>query len=142
MKQCRTCNKLKEDTDYYLCKRKGGNPEARHTECKECTKERVKKNHNPERARDLHLQRNYDITLAEWNKMLEEQGTKCAICPSTKPGGKHNQWCVDHDHLTGQVRQLLCSDCNLVLGIVRDSTEHLERLIAYVIKHASSEKSL
>ena len=46
-----------------------------------------------------------------------------------QPGGKHNQWCVDHDHVAGAVRELLCKDCNIVLGLVEDSPEHLQRLM-------------
>ena len=44
-------------------------------------------------------------------------------------------FCVDHDHVTGKVRELLCKDCNIVLGIINDSPEHLGRLMAYIIKH-------
>lgn len=135
MKQCRVCNELKEETDFYKCGRKGGNPEARHTECKECAKTRIKATRDPERARDAHLRRNYGITLADFNRMVLSQGSKCACCRTDKPGGKHGQWCVDHDHVTGAVRELLCKDCNIVLGLVEDSPEHLQRLLAYIAKH-------
>ena len=139
MKQCRVCNELKEETELYKCGRKGGNPEARHTECKECAKTRIKATRDPERARDAHLRRNYGITLADFNRMVLSQGSKCACCGTDKPGGKHNQWMVDHDHVTGVVRELLCKDCNIVLGLVEDSPEHLQRLIAYVAKHTNEE---
>ena len=135
MKQCRVCHELKQETDFYKCGRKGGNPEARHTECKECAKTRIKATRDPERARDAHLQRNYGITLADFNRMVLSQGSKCACCGTDKPGGKHNQWCVDHDHVTGVDRELLCKDCNIVLGLVEDSPEHLHRLLAYIAKH-------
>ena len=135
MKECRVCHITKPDTDFYLCKRKGGNPEARHTECKQCAISRVKRTRDPRRARDLHLQRTYGITIEQWEQMLDDQNGGCAICGTTKPGGKHNQFCTDHNHLTNEVRQLLCMDCNVVLGIVRESPEHFERLVDYVIKH-------
>ena len=135
MKKCRVCHEIKEETDFYKCKRKGGNPEARHTECKECAKTRIKATRNPDRARDTHLRRNYGITLADFNRMVLKQSSKCACCGTDKPGGKHNQWCVDHDHITGAVRELLCKDCNIVLGLVEDSPEHLQRLIHYLVKH-------
>ena len=141
MKQCRVCNELKEETDFSKCGRKGGNPEARHTECKECAKTRVKATRDPERARDAHLRRNYGITLADFNRMVLSQGSKCACCGTDKPGGKHNQWCVDHDHVTGAVRELLCKDCNIVLGLVEDSPEHLQRLISYIAKHTCENSS-
>ena len=144
MKKCRVCNKLKNETDYYLCRRKGGNPNARHTECKECAKARIKATHasNPDTARNSHLLRNYGINLSDFNRMVLAQGAKCACCGTDKPGGKHNQWCVDHDHVTGSVRELLCKDCNIVLGLVEESPEHLQRLIAYIIKHKNNDQHL
>ena len=59
----------------------------------------------------------------------------CAICE--KPGdGKWKKLCVDHDHKTGKVRQLLCRNCNMILGQVDDNINHLEKLTEYLQKHA------
>ena len=135
MKTCRVCKKQKDELQFYLCKRKGGNPKARHTECKQCAITRVKANHDPVKARRAHLRRKYDISLEEYEQLLLLQGGKCAVCPATEAGGKHNVFCVDHDHVTGKIRELLCMDCNIVLGIIKDSPEHLGRLASYIIKH-------
>ena len=134
MKKCRVCHQQKSKTDFYKCGRKGGNPEARHTECKECAKARVKARHeaDPDKARDAHLKRTYGISLADFNRMVLSQGNKCACCGTNEPGGRFDQWCVDHDHVTGKVRELLCKDCNIILGLVEDSPEHLQRLINYI----------
>ena len=144
MKRCRKCFQDKDDQEFYLCKRKGGNPNARHTECKKCAKERIKlaNSANPDRARNSHLLRNYGITLADFNRMVLAQGSKCACCGTSEPRGKHNQWCVDHDHVTGLVRELLCKDCNIVLGLVDDSPKHLQRLTEYVLKHSQHNQCI
>jgi hypothetical protein len=137
-RKCRKCNEIKPLTEFYKTGRKNDkNPNERHHECKECTKARVSASHkaNPDKQRDRHLRRNYGITLAQFNCMVLAQGSKCACCGTDKPGGKYNQWCVDHDHVTGAVRELLCKDCNIVLGIIEDSPEHLQRLLQYIIKH-------
>jgi len=130
---CFRCKKTKDISKFYTDKSKTG---GRNYECKNCTKARVKATRDPERARDLFYRRNYGISLADFNRMVLLQGTKCACCGTSKPGGKHNQWCVDHNHVTGDIRELLCKDCNIVLGIVRDSPEHLQRLTEYVLKHS------
>lgn len=52
---------------------------------------------------------------AVYNKRLEEQEGVCAICERSEPGGR-GRWHLDHDRKTGQVRGLLCCDCNLKLG--------------------------
>lgn len=135
-RKCNKCGVVKPLTDFYKAGRKG-KPEERHHECKVCAKARIKAAHeaDPDRARDRHLRRNYGISLADFNRMVLSQGSRCACCGTDKPGGKHGQWNVDHDHVTGVVRELLCKDCNIVLGLVEDSPEHLQRLIEYIARH-------
>ena len=136
---CNKCGVLKPLIEFYKTGRKNDkNPDSRHYECKECAIKRVKKAYCPQRARKQFLRRNYDISIEEYDEMLELQSGSCAVCKTTQAGGKHNVFCVDHDHITGKVRELLCKDCNIALGIVKDSPEHLGRLIAYVIKHNDS----
>lgn len=48
--------------------------------------------------------------------------------------GKLVKTCIDHDHVTDEVRGLLCDDCNKALGNVKDSVPTLKRLIAYLEK--------
>ena len=140
----RTCNKCHVtkdlETGFYLTGRKNDtNKHNRHYTCKECTKARVKAANqaDPLAQRRRDLRRKYDISLEEYDEMVKLQGGKCALCPATTPGGKHDNqnWFIDHDHVTGKVRELLCFDCNIVLGIIKDSPEHLGRMITYILKH-------
>lgn len=71
---------------------------------------------------DGELRRNYGITLAEYDAMLEAQDNRCAICGRT-PEENGKRLAVDHDHETGEVRCLLCSDCNMAIGLLSDSYE-------------------
>ena len=53
--------------------------------------------------------------------MLERQGNKCACCGAPKSTGFLSEvLVVDHCHKTGDIRDLLCNDCNIVLGIVKE----------------------
>jgi len=137
-RKCYRCQETKDISEFYTDKSKTG---GRNYECKECTKARVKATRDPERARDRHYRRLYGISLADFNRMVLSQGSRCACCGSNEPGGKHNQWCVDHDHVTGQIRELLCKDCNIVLGLVEDSPEHLQRLLQYIVKHNGTNQT-
>lgn len=75
---------------------------------------------NPERVavwtRRNHLKTRYRITLEEYDRLLLEQDGKCAICRSASPGTRVKYFAVDHDHVTDEVRGLLCMDCNTGLG--------------------------
>lgn len=77
------------------------------------------------------LKKTFGITLEEYNQMLEKQNYSCAIC------GIHQNECdrklaVDHDHETGEVRGLLCINCNKGLGHFMDCQEYLEIGIMYL----------
>jgi hypothetical protein len=52
--------------------------------------------------------------------------------------GRYGVYHVDHCHKTNKRRGLLCHKCNVGLGMVQDSVEHLEKLIAYLIKHQAT----
>lgn len=78
------------------------------------------------------------MTVEQYEAMLQAQGYRCAICRSDKAGGAVNDrysWHVDHCHKTRRMRGLLCTHCNLALGRVRDSTELLRAMLAYLEKH-------
>ena len=130
---CMTCGVKKNILEFYMRDKKTG---RRHSACKECDKARVKARHqaNPERTRNNDLKRNYGITLQEHQEMYKNQNGVCAICKG-EGDGKWKKLCVDHDHKTGKVRQLLCRNCNMVLGQVGDNANLLEEMIKYLQKH-------
>lgn len=74
----------------------------------------------------------YGITADDYNRLLELQSGKCAIC-GTKIGDTHgNRLYVDHDHKTNKVRGLLCSACNFGIGKFKDSPELLKKAAIYL----------
>jgi hypothetical protein len=84
-------------------------------------------------SRTYHLKRRYGITAAEADLMLEQQGGLCAIC------GAATAVHVDHDHATGQVRALLCFNCNGGLGQFKDDPAVLRAAAEYVRFHTLSQ---
>jgi len=65
--------------------------------------------------RKMVFKRVYGISLEDYDVMFERQGGACAICKRTGV-----TLCVDHCHLTGEVRGLLCIRCNSALGFCSD----------------------
>lgn len=88
---------------------------------------------NPDRELGWKLKK-YGITVEDYRSMLASQSGVCAICGGP-PTGNHSQnrpYHVDHDHLTGKVRGLLCTNCNILIGQAKESPERLEKAIAYL----------
>lgn len=86
----------------------------------------------------------YGITPEQYDEMHNSQGGVCAICrkPETVVDPKKGlrRLAVDHDHVTGRVRGLLCINCNNGLGRFGDSPERLAAALAYLVKDADTEK--
>ena len=93
---------------------------------------------SPAKRRAQLLLKNYGITPQGYIEMLAAQNGGCAICHVSVPGPHVRHFAVDHDHLTGVVRGLLCSPCNLALGLFRDSCPILEQALAYLKKNRPS----
>lgn len=77
------------------------------------------------RGRKSQLKLMYGMTPEDYDKMLEQQDNCCAICKTATPTGKWKVFAVDHCHITGKVRGLLCNECNRGMGLLRDSPELL-----------------
>lgn len=76
----------------------------------------------------------YGMSPAEFQALLVSQDQRCAICGTTQPDGvgRIAQWNVDHCHDTGKVRGILCSQCNIGIGQLRDDPDLLRAAISYL----------
>ena len=80
------------------------------------------------RKRDARKQL-YGLTHDEFVVRLGAQEHCCAIC--AKPFTQ-TRACVDHNHETGNVRGLLCNNCNVGLGLFKDSTATIQSAARYL----------
>ena len=96
--------------------------------------------------RDWSLKKKYGISLADFNKMYREQDEKCLICtkqmelPTATQGQGLDIVAVDHCHITGLVRGLLCNACNKGIGLLKDDISLLEQSIKY-LKDSHEQKA-
>jgi hypothetical protein len=81
-------------------------------------------------ARRSFLKVKYGISLEDYDAMLARQGGVCAACKNKKR--RSERLCVDHCHVTGKVRGLLCRNCNFGLGLFRDDADLVEAAAAYL----------
>lgn len=93
---------------------------------------------NPDLYRDKELRKKFGIGLAEYNLMLALQRNACAICEkpeSVVRNGKDQFLSVDHNHSTGAIRGLLCTNCNVAIGMLCDDVSVLTKAISYLKEH-------
>lgn len=92
------------------------------------------------RKRERVLEELYGITHARYEEMVEMQGGRCAICEEslkTVESKNVKHYCVDHDHKTGQVRGILCTNCNFGIGHFKDDETRLQSALMYIRKHST-----
>ena len=77
------------------------------------------------------LKRVYGLTLSDYNRMVKKQKGACKICRIV-PTNRPRKLVIDHNHITGKVRGLLCIRCNLSLHVIED--RFFERMFNYVRK--------
>jgi hypothetical protein len=139
-KRCRDCHEEKPLEDFPL--QKGGRW-GRHPLCKPCRAAQERRRYARERDRLLEekkhnkrwqrrsrwraLERKYGLYQHEYETLYVAQRGCCAIC-ELRP----SRLVVDHDHKTGQVRGLLCSNCNFAVGELGDDAERCEAAARYL----------
>jgi hypothetical protein len=124
MKRCPDCGLIKPLDEF---PRNKNSKDGRHTYCKRCHnargRETIQRLHG---SRHYHLKRRYGIGADDFDEFVRQQGGVCPIC------GRANPEHVDHSHETGEVRGILCFNCNGGLGQFRDSIDALVAAAQYL----------
>lgn len=144
-KECGDCGLIKPIEKFGFTTREH---KYRECYCKSCKAKRLyarrekRKQRDPEykekerlRRYKIDLKKKYNLDYADYQNLLKEQNYHCAICPKT------DKLCVDHNHTTGKVRQLLCDSCNKAIGLFNENPELLKSAIAYLIKHSELQEA-
>lgn len=92
----------------------------------------IRKPGNYDKRRDYKLRSAYGITTERYNELFQKQNGKCAVCKKNQTDFKR-AFAVDHDYKTGKIRGLLCVNCNMALGYIKDEVFILEELLKYLI---------
>lgn len=124
--------KCKECTSIYWAEWISKNSDAKHRydeQYRKSNPEKMRqkyKEYIKKHGREKHL-KSYGLSVEKYNEMYKEQNGLCLICeiPSEK-------LFVDHDHKKGDVRGLLCRNCNSGLGFFLDTPNILVSAIKYL----------
>jgi hypothetical protein len=86
------------------------------------------------RRRSL-LKNTYGLTEAQFDELLARQNGRCPICLEhlelKNPPGMP-KLAIDHDHVTGAIRGLLCGRCNAAIGLLREDIAVASRAVDYL----------
>lgn len=146
-KRCPRCGLDKNRSEFYPRNRK--NPNDLFSRCKPCAIEAAAESQIRRREKDptaflkrqaevsrKHTYQKYGITQEQVNEMGESQNWCCYICNRDISKKYH----LDHNHKTMSARGLLCSRCNLALGLFEESISSLLKAIFYLFKYKAKER--
>lgn len=136
MKTCTSCNEEKPLEDFF--NRNLKTKDGKNSHCKACEYEQIQnwRKNNVGSLRQIerraHLKRQFGITVEQYEELLASQNECCAICERHSSEFK-TRLAVDHDHVTGRIRGLLCTYCNHRLvgrhrdgGLLRKIADYVE----------------
>jgi hypothetical protein len=110
--------------------------------CRPCAKNRTERwiEANPEKFFFNQLKSKYGIEKEQYLGKLIKQGGRCKICLEVetdidKRTGKVKGLAVDHNHETGQIRDLLCKKCNTALGLLKEDPKRIQNMLNYLDEH-------
>ncbi len=136
-RKCSDCKTVKEASAYSvksrLCKVCAKiRQKARYIRAIETKQEEIQLS-----RREIHLRNAYGLTSEQYEERVSAQKGLCAICGGSPTGnGKSgNKLNVDHNHVTGEVRDLLCWRCNKLLGDASDNPTILRQAAEYLERH-------
>jgi hypothetical protein len=142
-KICSKCAKLKNLSEYHPHTK---TVDGKQPSCKDCcykvklrSQEKYPEKHR-ERMRTIvrraHVRRKYKLVRGEYEFLVEKTGNTCEACGNpetiTHKDGSIWELCVDHDHVTGKVRGLLCHACNRAAGAINDDPARLRQIADYL----------
>lgn len=90
---------------------RAGNTKSR-TQCKKCS---------PAYQRAVSIKRKFGVDAEWYERKLAEQGMCCAICKSPDKLSKNGFLAIDHSHTSNSVRGLVCTRCNVTVGLIESS---------------------
>ena len=82
----------------------------------------------------------YKATEEQWKRYRD--ATHCECCGVEFEAGKGaNSKCQDHNHDTGELRDVICGGCNLIEGMIRKRIERLQAIKEYFKKYPHDKRN-
>ena len=129
LKRCSTCTKVLPSSYF----------ESNHTRCVFCEDifgvskwQRISRRKRQKYHRNSRLRNIYNISDRIYYQMLYDQNGLCKVCDTANPGTSSGRFVIDHDHVSGVRRGLICHHCNLGLGHFFDNPKIMAKAQVYI----------
>lgn len=132
MKICIECKVEKPVSDFFRDKENKTGYKNQCKVCKYTRRNKIGRKETKTQRRKWMLKSVYGITAQQFESMVIEQNNKCKLCGASAETGAYKTLYVDHNHVTGKIRSLLCGYCNTGLGMFKESPELLIKASQYV----------
>jgi hypothetical protein len=146
--ETKTCSSCKQEKAVALFYNYSKSKDGKFNQCKTCQKESVRKYKNKmgkayyERERYYKWKSYYGLSEEEYKNILDGQGGSCAICGENihleENNGKRSA--IDHCHNSGEVRGILCSNCNRGIGFLGDNSKVVKKALDYLLKFENKKE--
>lgn len=147
--RCKNCEKSYKKAKYKLAKDSYTGPSVKESTCTLCKKTKPADRFarhvrgpggldwNCLDCMNLRNKANrLNISTEKVSSLLK--ANECEICKSIEPGGKYNTWHIDHCHSSGNIRGILCHNCNTAIGLLKENISTLQAAIKYIKRHSTS----
>ncbi len=155
-KLCKRCGLIKSALDFHkkrelksglsswckVCRSEDGKKHREKPGVKQAHRDRMReytKQHYDRIRRSKWLSQGINFTFGEFNHLFELQEGCCAICGKHQSEFKKSLG-VDHNHETGQIRNLVCMKCNTFIGYVENAEENFETIKVYLKAWAKKDR--
>jgi hypothetical protein len=144
------CRKCKEDKSIGMFVKDKRNTSGYSSICKLCSakfgkiyrtknidkiKEKKDNYYRSEKGQEVARRGNlkkFGLDFNGYDALLKQQDYKCAVC-GIEARKLNKNLCIDHNHTTGSVRGLLCPNCNMALGLLKDNKDNINNLLNYLL---------
>jgi len=127
------CSKCMEDKPLHAFHIQASGPKGRRSRCRVCIADDQRERYDSEKQRWVVVKSRYGITRDEYYQLYASQNGRCAICRRDESAiSRGTFFCIDHDHKGGQVRGLLCTECNLAVGYLESTGASVASVSAYL----------
>lgn len=82
------------------------------------------------------------VSRSGYEALISIYGSQCGICGGVSGSKKGGRFAIDHCHVNGNIRGLLCHRCNTAIGLLGDDPARIKAAAAYLEQAAQQASEI